>query len=142
MGRSAGPGSAAAPLILSRPRRGRHTTGFVGELSDKVKGGDKVSQNFSFLPPNPSGFIRPALPKTLSVTLVSPRVTGSREALISHRYSPASSWVTLCSVTVAPLMVALPSKGPGRKGKRLIKALQQKQLTGIFLFDRLQDLLD
>lgn len=57
-------------------------------------------------------FLVQTLPRTLRVTLVSPRLTASRWALISQRYSPASSWVTLCSVTVAPSMVARPSKEP------------------------------
>lgn len=46
------------------------------------------------------------------MTLVSPKVTVSNGALISQRYSPASSWVTLFKVTVAPSMVARPSKEP------------------------------
>lgn len=58
------------------------------------------------------------VPRTLSVTLVSPRLTESLGALISQRYSPASSWVTFFSVTVAPSMVARPSKGPERKNRR------------------------
>lgn len=52
------------------------------------------------------------VPRTLRVTLVSPKVTVSNGALISQRYSPASSWVTLFKVTVAPSMVARPSKEP------------------------------
>lgn len=58
------------------------------------------------------------VPRTLSVTLVSPRLTESRGALISQRYSPVSSWVTLCSVTVAPSIVARPSNVPERKDRR------------------------
>lgn len=53
-----------------------------------------------------------AVPRTLRVTLVSPKVTVSNGALISQRYSPASSWVTLLKVTVAPSMLARPSKEP------------------------------
>lgn len=63
---------------------------------------------------SPSGAFVPirVLPRTLRVTLVSPKVTVSNGALISQRYSPASSWVTLLKVTVAPSMLARPSKEP------------------------------
>ena len=67
----------------------------------------------------PAGGVRAAVPSTFRVTLVSPKLTLSNGALISQRYSPASSWVTLFKVTVAPSMVARPSKEPkvgNRKG--------------------------
>lgn len=59
-----------------------------------------------------------AVPSTVRVTLVSPKLTLSNGALISQRYSPASSWVTLFKVTVAPSMVARPSKEPKGRGRR------------------------
>lgn len=73
---------------------------------------------------SPSGAFVPiksragAVPRTLRVTLVSPRVTVSNGALISQRYSPASSWVTFLKVTVAPSMLARPSKEPEGRGGR------------------------
>lgn len=74
------------------------------------------------------------VPRTLRVTLVSPRLTESKGALISQRYSPASSWVTLCSVTVAPSMVARPSKGPERKDGKLLRTYSFNTIEAIFFY--------
>jgi len=88
VGCSAGPDSAAATLSLLLLRWGFRRMGCVGALNHRVS---KHEKNLGKQIHHKCLFFQSMVPKTLSVMLVSPRLTVSKEALISQRQRPPGS---------------------------------------------------